>query len=143
MKLINYSLVFALCLIFLGCGKGKELSEEEKAKIEVNKAMIYGKWKFVSFLKGGVLRTADTDPCFADNTIEFRQDGNGTISQGACIESPSVPQNENFVWVFESATTIDLGSNQVKISTLNDSSLQFVRIYKSTSAPNEEYRWKK
>ncbi len=143
MKLINYSLVFALCLIVLGCGKDKELSEEEKATIEVNKTMLYGKWKFVSFLKSGVLRTADTDPCFADNTLEFRQDGKGTISQGACIESSSVPQNEDFAWVFESATTIDLGSNLVKILKLNDSSLQFERTYKNNSSPKEEYSWKK
>jgi hypothetical protein len=143
MKHINYFLVSILFLLFLGCGKDKELSDEEKAKIEVNKAILYGKWKFVSFFKGGVLITTTTNPCFTDNTIEFRQNGSATISQGACIESPSVPQNEDFTWSFKSPTTIDLGGDEVKIATLTDTSLYFTRVYKNNSAPSEDYRWKK
>lgn len=142
MKKVTY-VVAIFCLFFLGCKKDKNsLSPEEKQKIEANKAVIYGIWKLESFKKNGSLITSN-DPCYADNTIEFRQDGKAILSQGTCIDNPNAPREDIFNWNFITSITINLGGDLVEIATLTNTSLQFTRTFQNSSTPKEEYKWKK
>lgn len=133
--------VIVLCILFTACKKDK-LTEEEKKVIEVNKGKLYGKWNFVSALKGNLFVT-NADPCYADNWLEFRQDGNGTISQGLCIDNPPIHETQDFGWSFKDTANIDFGDNEIRLIKLNDSVLVFKVLYTNSGPVDDEFSWKK
>lgn len=134
--------VFFICLVLSACKKERELTPEEKAIIEVNKTKLYGKWNFVSAVKPFLIATNAT-PCYADNWLEFRQDGRGTISMGACIDNPPIHENQDFSWEFKDTANINFGDNEIRLVKLNDTTLTFITLYTSTGPANDEYRYKK
>lgn len=140
MKLI-VSVLF-ICLLISACKKERELTEEEKAIIEVNKTKLYGKWKFVSAVKP-LLNVSNADPCYADNWLEFKQDGQGIISQGVCLESPPIHEDGEFTWSFKDTANIDFGDNEIRLVKLNDSTLEFITLRTASGPANDTYRWKK
>jgi hypothetical protein len=141
MKKISYSLALVLSFIFISCEK--EVSSKEEDQKAKNEKSILGKWMFVSLTDSDNVTTTNAAPCLADNFLELREAHTGTISQGACVETPALPQDENFNWSFKAADVVDLGGDEVKIIALNDSTLHFKRIPNSTSGATSEYHWKK
>ncbi len=140
MKQISYLLIFASCLFFSGCQK--EISSENPS-YEINEKAILGKWMFVSLINSDNSTITNDSPCFADNYLEFREGRTGTISQGTCVESPSLPKDEDFNWAFKSAGLLDLGGDEVKILELTDSTLHFKKTPSSSGVSDYNYRWKK
>ena len=134
------SALIMLCLLFTACQK--ELTEEEKRIIEVNKGKLFGKWKFVAAVKPGLVAT-NADPCYADNWLEFRQDGKGTISQGPCKDNPPIHEEQDFAWKFKDTVNIDFGDNEIRLTKLNDSVLHFIIISTTVGQTNDEFRWKR
>lgn len=134
--------VVILCLLISACKKERELTEEEKAIIEVNKTKLYGKWNFLSATKP-FLNVTNADPCYADNWIEFKPDGNGFISQGICREHPGIHEDGEFTWKFKDTANIDFGDNEIRLIKLNDTTLTFIVLQTSSGPANDEFRWKK
>jgi len=110
--------------------------------IEVNKGKLYGTWKFVSAVKSFTTAT-NADPCFADNTLQFRQDGYGFISQGACIDNPQIHESQEFGWSFKDTANIDFGDNEIQLVKLNDTTLVFKLLFTSSGPSNDVFSWKK
>ena len=134
--------VIILCLLITACKKERELTEEEKAIIEVNKSKLYGKWNLVSASRG-TQHVSNTDPCIADNWVEFRQGGTGNISLGPCKEPYPVHEDQEFTWGFKDTANIDFGDNEIRLLKLNDSTLNFIVLKTTSGAANDEFRWKK
>ncbi|HEV8082876.1 MAG TPA: hypothetical protein VGP55_06730 [Chitinophagaceae bacterium] len=135
MKLIP-TLLF-VCLLF-GCQK-KSHSNQVNA---VNKAKLYGKWSFVSVLKGSTLTTNATS-CYADDWLEFRTDGKGTISQGAFIDNPAILSSQDFAWQYKDEADITFENTELNLLILNDSVLMFKNIFTATGPSSDEWHWKR
>jgi len=131
----KYVLMLLPAAIFLCCQK--ELSDEGRQKL--NEIELMGKWKFVSFTDSSGKTYSNSDPCWADNTLELKDDNTAIISQGECIETPAKAKDIEFTWHFLNEDVVDLGGDTVKLTVNNDTALQFHRISKSYL----EYRWKK
>jgi len=136
------STLILLCVFFTSCQKEPRLTEEEKKIIEVNKGKLFGKRNFVSEVKPGVVAT-NANPCYADNWLEFRQDGKGTISQGPCKDNPAIHEEQDFAWKFKDTVNIDFGDNEIRLTKLNDSILNFIVLSTSSGQANDEFHWKK
>jgi len=134
--------VVLICLLLSACKKERELTAEEKAIIEVNKGKLYGKWNFVSAVKPFLVAT-NANPCYADNWLEFRQDGKGYISMGTCTDNPPIHESQEFSWNFKDTANIDFGDNEIRLVKLNDSSLVFIVLQNSSGPSNDEFTWKK
>lgn len=134
--------LIVLCLLFSACQKELFFEAEKGMEVEVDKTKIYGKWKFVSATRGGIFYS-NTDSCLADNWIEFRTGGTGTISYGTCIENPLIHASGDFPWKFKDTANIDFGDNEIRLIKLNDSVLEFKVLSTSAGPSNDEFRWKR
>jgi hypothetical protein len=123
--------------IFLCCQK--ELSAVDKGQQKLNEIEIQGKWQFVSFTDSTGKTISSSNPCWADNTLELKEDNTAVISQGSCIETPAKAKDVAFTWRFLSEDVVDMGGDTVKVTVNNGSQLEFHRISKSFL----EYKWKK
>jgi len=133
----KYALALLAAAIFLGCQK--ELSAIDQGQQKLNETEIQGKWTFVAFTDSTGKTYSNSDPCWADNTLELKEDNTAVISQGACIETPAKAKDVEFTWRFLTEDVVDMGGDTVKVIVNNDSALQFHRISKSFL----EYKWKK
>ena len=140
MKLIATFILF--CLMLSACKKEKKLSEEEIRIIEVNKAKLYARWHFVSLVTPTAVATNVT-PSYADDFLEFRSDGTGTISEGTLIDNPNIFTPEDFNWKFRDTANIDFGADEITLQKLNDTALWFITIRNKTGSAHDEWRWKR
>jgi hypothetical protein len=123
--------------IFLSCQK--ELSALDETLKEENETAVRGRWMFVSFTDEAGNTVTNANPCWADNTLELKENNTAVISQGECIETPQKPKDVEFSWRFITEDVADLGGDTVKITVHNDTALQFHRISKTFL----EYKWKR
>ncbi|MBA2249600.1 MAG: hypothetical protein H0W12_05360 [Chitinophagaceae bacterium] len=140
MKLIAPLIFF--CLILSACKKDNKLSAEEIRVIEVNKAKLYARWHFVSLVTSGEVETNAT-PSYADDFLEFRTDGRGTISEGALSDNPNIFTPQDFDWKFRDTANIDFGADEITLQKLNDTALWFTTIRNKTGSAHDEWRWKR
>jgi len=117
----------------------KELSAVNDTVKQNNEQLIQGKWMFVSFTDSAGNTYSNSNPCWADNTLEMKDDNTAVISQGQCIETPVKAKDISFGWRFLSEDVVDMGGDTVKVTVNNDTALQFHRISKSFL----EYKWKR
>ena len=132
---------FALPLLaigfFLSCQK--ELSAFDQTLKESNETAVRGRWMFVSFTDDAGNTVTNANQCWADNTLELKEDNTGVISQGECIETPQKPKDVQFSWRFITEDVADMGGDTVKVTVNNDTAFQFHRISKTFL----EYKWKR
>ena len=128
-------LMLSVCLFFAYCKKQAAAPTVQ----EKNEAKIKGKWQFVSFTDSTRKTYTNTLECWADNTLELRDNHTALISQGTCIEAPAKAKDLEFKWVFISDDVVDMGTDTVKLIVNNDTALQFQRINKSYL----EYKWRR
>lgn len=130
------------CIILFSCQKNYILSEQEKAVIEVNKTKLYGKWSFISVSKSGIVAT-NANLSYADDWLEFRTDGRGTISEGTLIDNPPIFTPSEFDWKFKDTANIDFGPDEITLQKLNDTSLVFITIRDKSGTVHDEWHWKR
>jgi hypothetical protein len=133
----KYLLILFAVFFFTNCKKNSE--PPASAAQLANEKVIKGKWQLVTFTDSTGKTYTNADPCWADNTLEIRDNKTAVISQGACIESTRKAKDLEFSWKFTGDDVVDMGSDIVKLTTNNDSVLQFHRINKSFL----EYKWKR
>jgi hypothetical protein len=131
-------LILVLTIFFVQCQKEFSFENEETVK-KNNEKVVEGKWKFVSFTDSARKTITNGNACWADNTLELRDNNTGLISQGACVENPYKNKDIEFTWRFINEDVVDMGGDTVKLTLFNDSVLQFNRINKSFL----EYKWKR
>jgi len=117
----------------------KDTTPEPSAAQLANEKIIKGKWQLVYFTDSTRKTYTNADPCWADNTLELRDNKTAVISQGACIESPRKDKDLEFSWKFIGDDVVDMGSDIVKLTVNTDTVLQFYRTNKSFL----EYKWKR
>jgi hypothetical protein len=127
--LLSGSLIFAYCT-----KQATEITVQQK-----NENAVKGKWQFVSFTDSTRKAITSGNECWADNTLELKDNHTAVLSQGTCIETPLKAKDVEFKWVFISPDVVDMGSDTVKLIVNNDTALQFQRINKSFL----EYKWKR
>jgi hypothetical protein len=128
-----------LCVVgsFANCKKD---STPEPSPVQLaNEKVIKGKWQLVYFIDSIGKKYTSDDPCWADNTLELRDNKTAVISQGTCIESPRKDKDLEFGWKFIGDDVVDMGTDIVKLTINNDSVLQFHRTNKSYL----EYKWRR
>lgn len=127
--------IAALTVILFACKKNGESGGNG-----TNYSKIFGRWYFVSYDKG-TTHLNNSDPCLADNFIEFSSDTTGYTSQGLCMEDPSDPRDEPFgTWFFTAQDILDIGGDEVRILKLTNSDLWF---RETTGTQPYEYHWKR
>jgi len=117
----------------------KDSTPQPSAAQLANEKIIKGKWQLVFFTDSTNKTYTNADPCWADNTLELKDNKTAIISQGNCIESPRKEKDLLFNWVFTADDVVDMGGDIVKLTTNSDSVLQFHRINKTFL----EYKWKR
>lgn len=145
MKQITLSLLLVSSFFFFGCEKeySYEKTSTEASTPLINEKAIIRKWKFVSITDANNVSYTNSLPCLADNTLDYRADHTGTLSQGDCIDNPNAPQNEDFTWFFKTADIVNMGGDEIKIVELTDSTLHFTRVPDPSNLTNYDYRWKR
>jgi hypothetical protein len=133
----KYFLILFAVLFFTNCKKNSE-TPASAAQL-ANEKVIKGKWQLVYFTDSSRKTYTNADPCWADNTLEIRDNKTAVISQGNCIESPKKVKDLEFSWKFTSDDVVDMGGDIIKLTTNNDTVLQFYRTNKSYL----EYKWKR
>src|SRR3954463_4902023 len=133
----KYILVLIATVSFIYCQK--KTDPPMSAVQQANEKIIKGKWQFVYFTDSTRKTYTNADPCWADNTLELRDNNTAVISQGTCIEADKKPKDLEFSWTFTADDEVDMGGDKVKLTINNDSVLQFNRINKSFL----EYKWKR
>jgi hypothetical protein len=133
----KYILVLIATVSFIYCQK--KTDPPVSAVQQANEKIIKGKWQFVYFTDSTRKTYTNADPCWADNTLELRDNNTAVISQGTCIEADKKPKNVEFSWKFIADDVVDMGSDTVKLTINSDTILQFHRINKSYL----EYKWKR
>src|SRR4051812_39228194 len=89
-------ILLATSLMFTFCNKQTaELTVQQK-----NENAVKGKWQFVSFTDSTRKTVTNTNECWADNTLELRDNHTAVISQGTCMESTLKARDVEFKWVF-------------------------------------------
>jgi hypothetical protein len=124
-------LTLILCLWFCQCQKESAISVQEKIR-----ASMLGPWKLFKMTDNDHHTYTNSDPCFADDTIDFA-DESATISQGSCIEFPDKDATIKFNWNFISEDVVDMGGDTVKIIQYDDTSL----VFKRDDPQYLEYHW--
>jgi hypothetical protein len=135
MKKISIVLVAGISLA--GCQK--KTSTPELTVQQKNEKAVQGKWQFVSFTDSARKTITNAEECWADNTLELRDNRTAVISQGTCIDSPGKSKDIEFKWAFIADDIVDMGTDTVKLTVNNDTALQFQRINKTYL----EYKWKR
>jgi len=133
----KYILILLSVAAFTNCKKDTEPAPS--AAQVANEKIIKGKWQLVYFTDSTRTSHTNAEACWADNTLELRDNKTAVISQGTCIESNKKPKDLEFSWKFIADDVVDMGSDTVKLLVNNDSVLQFQRINKSYL----EYKWKR
>jgi hypothetical protein len=131
----KYLLILLAAVTFTNCKKNSEPAPS--ATQLANEKIIKGKWQLVYFTDSTRKTYTNADPCWADNTLELRDNKTAVISQGTCIEANLKPRDLEFSWKFIADDVVDMGSDIVKLTVNNDSVLQFYRTNKSFL----EYKW--
>jgi hypothetical protein len=131
-------LMLVSAIFFVQCQKEYSFEQEETVK-KNNEKVIQGEWKFVSFTDSAGKTITNGNACWADNTLELRDNNTGQMSQGPCVENPYKNKDIEFNWRFINEDVVDLGGDTVKLTLFNDSLLQFNRINKSFL----QYKWKR
>ncbi len=119
----------AVIFVFLfssGCKK----SDNSTPPLTNTDHLISGSWKFSMATASGVDVTSQIPACFKDNTIVFIAGGNGNITEGTDICSPTTAGP--FTWAFQnnetqlnlSAPLISGGSGLFDVVMLNEVSLK-------------------
>ncbi len=122
-KLVLFAALCCTILSFSSCDKNDDPPPSDTD--DITKAP----WKFSSAKAGGLDVTAQVPACFKDNTITFKINGSGEITEGANVCSP--PSPPTFTWTFQNnGTEINLstplvtgGSGVFTIVLLNDVNL--------------------
>jgi hypothetical protein len=122
-KLILFTTLCFTILFFSSCDKTDEAPPTNTDYITKSS------WKFSSAKAGGLDVTAQVPACFKDNTITFKINGSGEITEGANVCAP--PSPPTFTWTFQNnGTEINLstplvtgGSGVFTIVLLNDVNL--------------------
>jgi len=133
----KYIAILISIVSFTNCQKNS--TPAPSAAQLANEKIIKGKWQLVFFTDSTRKTYTNADPCWADNTLEIRDNKTAVISQGPCIEADKKPKDLEFPWNFTGDDVVDMGGDIVKLSVNNDSVLQFQRINKSFL----EYKWKR
>jgi hypothetical protein len=133
----KYFLILSAICFFAYCKK--DSAPAPSAAQLANEKIIKGKWQLVYFTDSTRKTYTNAEPCWADNTLELRDNKTAIISQGTCIESDRKAKDLQFSWRFIADDVVDMGSDTVKLTVNNDTVLQFHRINKSFL----EYKWKR
>ncbi len=133
----KYIFILLAAVSFTNCQKNS--TPPVSAAQQANEKIIKGKWQLLYFTDSSRTTFTNADPCWADNTLELRDNKTAVISQGACMEANKKPRDLEFSWKFIADDVVDMGTDTVKLTTNNDSILQFHRINKSYL----EYKWKR